>query len=330
MLFSYRQSEIILRHFGNFILLLLYLFVSCYMGRGFLAAEGDGFAGQMIFIEENSADLELGTLSILHRIRYLIVKPFLWMDNIWFEPALFFCYIGVAVFFVKHWQMRFIIKLSLIFSLFFSFRTVLCMFSIALLTQCILFGLDNYKNIKELPGSIRLYCCFFYGILFAFLSSGVLVVYLMLFFCYRKLIIRSERDRWVFNVLFVVSAVAVLGAVVHKVFFFSDTVSFGSANAISMQSFFMLDVSSLSSVFSNLIERGILAEALRKSSLRIYVVTCISLLGVILLCVRRDRLAVLLVVLLVFGLFMEGLIVYSLLMSILLLIAQWVDKRVIF
>jgi|GEM_PF-6948991 len=196
------------------------------------------------------------------------------------------------------------------------------MLSIALLTQHVLYKLQSTGPIKPHEAQYKEALLLLYGLLLSLLSSGVFIAYLLILMNYRQLITPLCQAKWLFNLLLLLAAMAVPGAIDHKILFFSNPTAFDDAVSVNTKAFATLNVASFGTMLSNLLEHSLLFESLNNASLRLYVIAFISFLVAVMLYLRRDKLSVLLAALCLCGLLMEGLTLYSLLASILLLLVQ--------
>lgn len=298
----YKQTDDMWRWVGGVGLFILFISVSHLLGRSLFLGDSDGFMHQIFSVREGE---DLGSLMFLHWARYLIVFPFIVIGNAYLDPAIFFCYVGLF-FFSKNREIRLIALLCLLLSLFFSYRSILVMLSIALLVDHILY---NRKGIGVL----------FYSLLLSLLSTGVFVAYFIIFFKYRRVIFSGK---WLIaiNLLLLVAIIFVSGSLAHKILFFLDRSTFENADVVTMDALSRLNFSSMQVIVSNLLERGILLESYRDGSSRLFLIAAFGFLVSLLLYLRRDGMSFIITFLFLCGLCMEGLMLYSLFVTVLFLI----------
>lgn len=283
-------------------LFALFMWISHLLGRSLFSEEGDGFMFQILSVEEGE---DLGSLALLHWTRYFIVLPFILVGNAYLDPVIFFCYVGLF-FLSKNRETRLIALLCLFFSLFFSYRSVLAMLSIALLVNYIVYG---YKSIWVL----------FYSLLLSLLSTGVFVACFIIFFMYRRVVFAGKWSIAV-NLVLLIAIVVVSGSFLHKILFFLDRNTFENADVVTMSAFSKLDFSSIQVIISNLLERSVLLESYRDGSARLYLIIVFGFFVSLQLYLRRDVISLVITFLFLCSLFMEGLMLYSLFVTVFLLI----------
>jgi len=306
---------------GSWVLLsfVFYVLASHLLSRGLFGSEDDGFMMQIASVEAGDGD-ELGSLGMMHRIRALIVKPFILLGNRDIEPLLFFCYF-CFLFFANRPRQRKIAIYCLIFSIFFSYRTVMAMLSIALLVDNLSYRMQLQKEGQTLEHNRKEMLLMLYAMVLSLLSTGVFFSYIIIFLAYRKLIV-PKRWKKRFGAFIFLALFAAFGSVTHKFLFFTNPEFYGSATSVSMESFFSLGPDAFNTLFANLLGRSILIESIGTHSARVYFILSLFIIMTVLLILRRDRLSFILMLLSTCGMFMEGLTLYSLLIAALILIGQ--------
>lgn len=273
MLESYKKTDMRWRWSAGIGLFVLFVIISHLLGRSLFTEDGDGFMLQILSVDEGE---DLGSLTLLHWARYLIVLPFTLVGNAYLDPVIFFGYVGLFFFTINR-ELRVIVLLCLFFSLFFSYRSVLTMLSIALLVHHIVY---SRKNIFWL----------FYSLLLSLLSTGTFVAYFIIFIIYHRIILSKKWSVYI-DFILLTFIIVMSGSFMHKILFFLDGNTFDKANAVTMNAFSKLDFSSVKIIISNFLERGILLESYRDGSIRLYLIIVFSSLVGLLLYLRRDKIS---------------------------------------
>ncbi len=294
------------------IMLFLFIGISTFLNKGLITSDNDGFFYQLKAVSSSS---DLGSLGLIHSLRYYLLYPFFIFDNSIYQSFIFFLYVS-PIFLCKAHSLKHIGVMLLIFSLFFSYRTVLVMLSIYLLISHIFIQRRSKKVI-------------IYSSLLSFLSTGCFLAFLTIFYCYKSVLVKDKKKRKYLTILAVVLIVGMSGSLLHKILFFSDPTTFGSASSANLSSLQKLNLDSILLVIQNMSERSILVESLNSSekTSRLYVLIIEFAFIIINLLFRRDKISIIFLLLFLVGCFMEGLMVYSLLPSIFLLALESFNRK---
>ena len=158
-----------------------------------------------------------------------------------------------------------------------------------------------------------------YSLALAFLSTGSVVIYMVIFYLYRKKIFRNEMMLITFNVFLLVVVFALSGAFIHKALFFLDQDIYGSATNTSIGNLTAIGFNDILTIIKNIVSRGVLIEAISDKPVRLVVILLFSCFVLFNVFFKAKKLDLLLFVLFVFGFLMEGLTLYCLFSSIIML-----------
>ncbi|EJD6048913.1 hypothetical protein M0I35_RS17835 [Providencia rettgeri] len=294
------------------LIFISFMLISILLNRGLITNTSDGFLNQ---IDAVSSDNELGSLSLVHSIRYYLLYPFMLFDNSIYQSLIFFLYV-CPLFFCKSHSLKSFGIVFLVFSFFFSYRTVLVMLSIYILVSHIVLFPRNKKIIL-------------YSALLSFLSTGCFLAYTIIFYFFKNNFVADKRKRKYLTALVIILIFGMSGSLLHKILFFSDPSNFGSASNVSIESLTKIDFNLLTSILDNMTERSIVLQSIidpEKAS-RLYPILLEFTFIIVSLFLRKDKISMIFLVLFIIGGFMEGLMMYSLLPSALFLLLDSLKKK---
>lgn len=297
------------------LIFISFMLISILLNRGLITNTNDGFLNQ---IDAVSSGNELGSLSLVHSIRYYLLYPFMLFDNSIYQSFIFFLYV-CPLFFCKSHSLKSFGIIFLVFSFFFSYRTVLVMLSIYILVSHIMLFPRTKKIIL-------------YSALLSFLSTGCFLAYIIIYYSFKNKFVADKKKRKYLTVLVIILIFGMSGSLLHKFLFFSDPTNFGSANNVSIESLTKIDASLLTSIFDNMTERSIVLQSIidpEKIS-RLYPIFLEFIFIIISFFLRKDKISIIFLALFIISGLMEGLMMYSLLPSALFLLLDSLKKKLRF
>lgn len=294
--------------------IFVFILLSHLLSRQLFTDDVDGFLYQ---IEAVSSGGELGALGVVHQLRYWVVYPlykaYVSGLPIIVQHLLLVLYLSPVLFMIRKIPKiaRNIGVLLLYSSLFFSYRTVLLMESILLLVIFIYF----YKFQKKY---------LFFSFLLSILSSGTVLVWLVLAIV--SLNIKYKK------IIILIGFILMLGPMAHKLLFFYNSNLYGSATSVSVEAVFnVLSFNNMLFIFENIHSRSLLNEAISNGNIaRLSVIALMLVVCFILVILKPNKLVLLLCTLFCIGLLFEGLISYSLIFGLLLILGDYISRRVRF
>jgi len=293
----------------------IFLILSYILNRSMFSSEIDKFYGQMQNVYNNRS---LGVLNLFYSIRYYAIYPFfqiklLELPKI-FEHITLIAYLSPILFFLKiPRSIQYFSILLLYMSLFFSYRTIIVMASLYMLTIHI-----RYIDIKK----ANLFITFFYS----FLSSGTFLLWLIIIVSYKKKLIKNKKYNKLINLLIMLIVLLLVGPITHKLLFFMNPNKFGgSVNATFLEALAQINIGVL---FTNIFERSLIYEAYIKGNyIRLFITGFELFISFLLVFFTKKVYLLLLFILLLISLLFEGLMIYSLLFSVLVLMYDYMYRQ---
>lgn len=296
--------------------IMIYFILSLIFSRSVFSSETDGFYYQIMSVANSN---ELGSLSIIHNLRYIVIYPFYLVYNynlpIVFQHFLLLLYVSPLFFLKIPRHISYLGVLILYMSIFFSYRTILVMESVFILIILIKYNLYKKKYL-------------FISLIYSFLSSGTFLVYLFFIYMYRKKFISNRRFLKYIYLFIILLMVVLIGPLMHKVLFFIDPITYGSATSVSIDKLLNISSENLITMFMNIFERSFIYESYSSMQyFRLIIIFIMFIMLSILLFVQKTKLIFLMSIFYIFGLFFEGLIMYSLFFVTLVLFLDYLYRN---
>lgn len=296
---------------------IVFFFLNILFRNQIFTSETDGFYYQIMSVQSNQ---DLGSLYIVHSLRLLIIYPFYLLDK--FSMPLFlqhfflllYCFPVLFMKIPKH--VKYFSIIILYFSIFFSFRAIFVMESLFILIMVLKYNIKN-KNIYL---SISL--------MYSFLSSGTFMVWIFFIYLFRKKIISNKKILKYLNLFIIFLIIILLGPLSHKVLFFIDQTTYGSATSVTIDALLNISIGNVVTLFINIFERSFINEAyISNNYSRLTIVFIMFIMLLFLLLVQRNKLIIALFLFYIFGLFFEGLIIFSLFFISLVLFYDYIYRN---
>lgn len=292
----------------------IYIILSIIMNRGLFTSETDGFFYQIMVVSNGD---DLGVLSIIHQLRYIVVYPLVKLEDFNFnylQPLFLFFYLMPLLMQRIPNHTKIFSLFLLYFSLFFSYRTIIVMLSIYIIVLHIKYNVISKKVI-------------FLSLFYSLLSSGVFLFYFLLIYRYKNIFIKNKYvlkySFFVFSILLLITIPSVL----HKILFFIDPYKFASAKDVTFDALSSIGLTDIQILFYNIFERSMLNEAYLSSDfIRLSILLSIFLVFLFLFLVFNNKLIYFLFILYLISLLFEGLMAYSLFFSILFLFYDYMYR----
>lgn len=281
--------------------IMVYFTLSFILHRTIFTSEVDGFYYQIMAVSSGN---DLGSLSIMHNLRLIIIYPFYLISKfnlpISLQHLCLLIYILPLVFIKIPLHMKYFSLMLLYFSLFFSYRTILVMESLFILIMIVKYRINNKKYL-------------FFSVFLSFLSSGTLLVWILIIYNYRKIFILNKKFLKYMNIVIIFLVILMIGPISHKILFFINPVTYGSATSVTSEAILNISIEELKILFTNIIERSMIVEAFEKNNyIRISIIVSMFFMIMFLSLVKKDLLTYIILLLYLLGILFEGLIVYSL------------------
>ncbi|MEA2017650.1 MAG: hypothetical protein U9N59_04310 [Campylobacterota bacterium] len=298
--------------------ILLFIVISYILNRSMFDSEVDKFYGQMQNIYNQR---DLGILNLFYSIRYYTIYPFFQIKHMQLPNILEYftliLYLSPILFFTKlPIHIRYFSILLIYMSLFFSYRTVLVSVSIYMLIIHIKYIHLSKKYI-------------FISFLYSFLSSGTFLLWLMIVLFYKKTLISSKKYNKFINLSIILLVLLLSGPIAHKLLFFLNQDSFGGVVELSiLDALGLININDLIIIMNNIFERSLIYEAYETNNYIRLVITGFEVfLSILLFLFTKKVLSLVILLLLTFSLLFEGLMIYSLLFSIVVLFHDYLFRQ---
>ncbi|WP_128999015.1 hypothetical protein [Malaciobacter molluscorum] len=152
-----------------------------------------------------------------------------------------------------------------------------------------------------------------FSLLLSLLSSGTFVIWLLTFYFFRKNIISNQKFLKYLNIFSLLLFILLLGPILHKILFFINPELFGDAKSVTIQNLFNIKFKDILILFENIFERSMIYEAVRNNDIIRLTISFIMFIFIsTLLFSQKNKLMLLISLFYFFGLFLEGLVIYSL------------------
>ena len=297
---------------------------SHFMVRGLFVSEVDGFLYQILSVSSGG---ELGVLNLAHTARYFVVSPFLFVDNIGFpnkvsltlQNFILFIYLSPLFFWRSIPRHIRVLSVGLLFiSLFLSYRTVLLMEAVFIMTSFIKWNFFQFKY-------------FLYACVLGVLSSGIvaLLAVLLLLLIVKNNHLNNKVKRMVLFFGFIL-VIVLMPSLAHKLLFYSNPSLFGSASSIELSYILNLSLVDLQNIFWAVIERSFVYEGFNNPEYfyRVYISITVVLLSVLLLIISPGALSLFFLFFTIIGVFLEGMVLYSLIFTLIALNYNYFYRRI--
>ncbi|RXJ92878.1 hypothetical protein CRV00_12075 [Malaciobacter molluscorum] len=276
----------------------IFLGLSSLYSRSIFTEKTDGFFSQMVNLDFNTFDI----LSSNHIIRYIVISPFLlFLDYIQIQHLILVIYLIPLFLMQIPIRFKYLNIFLLYLSIFFSYRTILVMEAILILILYINFETSRRKKYL------------IFSLLLSLLSSGTFVIWLLTFYFFRKNIISNQKFLKYLNIFSLLLFILLLGPILHKILFFINPELFGDAKSVTIQNLFNIKFKDILILFENIFERSMIYEAVRNNDIIRLTISFIMFIFIsTLLFSQKNKLMLLISLFYFFGLFLEGLVIYSL------------------
>ncbi|WP_251309295.1 hypothetical protein [Halomonas sp. NCCP-2165] len=312
MSFSYEKKGVVC-FFAFLLALAAFLMGNSFFGGGMFSEDVDGFFSQ---INSVAVGADLGSLEIIHKIRYFLVFPFYSFSEFSFvQGILLVVYVLPVLAFLKvPWRVRFISMSVFFLPAFFSYRSVLTMVAIYVVVAHFFWRQQSFKFI---------FLSFFYS----FLSTGCFLGLVLIFLFSMKWSLLSKLKKFVFLFSFSILFLVFSGSIFHKFFFFIDPVRFGSASAVSLKSIEELEGFSFLGLMMSVLERGVLFSAFGEDFLRFSMLVLFWFFSLLFLFLNKSRLSLGVFLVYSIGCLLEGLMAFSFIFSLFILFSDYIIRQ---
>ncbi len=193
----------------------------------FSMQEADGFYRQVMDVENGVSDHQLG---VVHTARYIVIKPFLFIESVTFGNVVnsFLISLFTVFLFFKQWkfsgEISPLIFILLFFPFFVSMRTSLSFLSMFIL----------YLSLVRV---VKFRFLFFFGGFVSILSSGTVLNYLAGLIYFLFFFNQVKINKYYVLPIFLIVVLAIYPSLLNKLDFFGGGMA-GVYNMISRSNFF--------------------------------------------------------------------------------------------